>query len=273
MPLRKSLGFSGKWSLSFKAKRFFHRLKIIMPFFLLIIIAAGLLFFLQSDFWTIIKVSCFYERGICPSDIYGDLSSLAIGQHLIFVPEKRINAAITDRYPFVKGIKIIKKFPPELQFNLFTREPLAAIVKQLQFSQSEASASADQSWLTGNEYFLVDEEGYILRKDNITDLPLILVQELPSESIGQQVGQKAVLKALEIITGLKLNLFEPEVALVNDFNIEFKLKDKVKVIFSAFDSTDSQINPLQFILSRAKIEGRKIRQIDLRFDKPVVIYD
>jgi len=262
MRLKKSLKSLGKFSFGIKSK-----------VLLIILILIGTVYFLRSDFWAIRKISCFNEAGVCPTDVYSDLSSLAIGKHLIFVSTKWLKATIIEHYPFLKKVNITKKIPPGVQFNLFAREPLAAIVRQLQLDKPEASASADQSWLTGNEYFLVDEDGYILRKDKITNLPLILVQDLPSEPVGQQIGQKAILKALEIILGLKLNLFEPEVARINEFNIEFRLKDKVKVIFSIFESAESQINPLQFILNRAKIEGRKIRQIDLRFDKPVVIYD
>jgi len=45
-----------------------------------------------------------------------------------------------------------------------------------------------------------------------------------------------------------------------------------KVFFSPKGDFSTQVTSLQFILSRTKIEGRRPKSIDLRFEKPVLEY-
>lgn len=53
---------------------------------------------------------------------------------------------------------------------------------------------------------------------------------------------------------------------------EMRLKNGESVIFSLEKDIDEQINSLQMILKRFKIEGRQFEKIDLRFEKPVITY-
>lgn len=54
--------------------------------------------------------------------------------------------------------------------------------------------------------------------------------------------------------------------------IEASLKNGPLVIFTSQKDLESQVTSLQIILERFKIEGRKVRKIDFRFDKPVISY-
>ncbi len=48
------------------------------------------------------------------------------------------------------------------------------------------------------------------------------------------------------------------------------LKDKSKIIISTDKDIPTQIASLQFILARLTMESRRFRELDLRFDKPVI---
>lgn len=50
------------------------------------------------------------------------------------------------------------------------------------------------------------------------------------------------------------------------------LKDGSEVLFSSQKSLSSQISSLQFITSRLTMEGRRFHRLDLRFEKPVVVF-
>lgn len=52
--------------------------------------------------------------------------------------------------------------------------------------------------------------------------------------------------------------------------VEASLSSGVKVIFSLKDNPIDLVTSLQLILSRFRIEGRKVNKIDLRFKNPVV---
>lgn len=45
-----------------------------------------------------------------------------------------------------------------------------------------------------------------------------------------------------------------------------------RILFSKDKEFDVQVDALQIILSRLKIEGKQVSSIDLRFDRPIVIY-
>ena len=49
-----------------------------------------------------------------------------------------------------------------------------------------------------------------------------------------------------------------------------QLKGGKNVIFSTQKGITEQISSLQFILTRLTMEGKLFRQLDLRFDKPVI---
>lgn len=73
---------------------------------------------------------------------------------------------------------------------------------------------------------------------------------------------------------LKLHLFEVEsIGQVKGNNLPVKLKGGVEVNFSPVKERKPQFDSLQSILQQSKIEGRPVRRVDLRFDKPVVVYD
>ncbi|HVF68976.1 MAG TPA: hypothetical protein VNA13_00240 [Xanthomonadales bacterium] len=53
-------------------------------------------------------------------------------------------------------------------------------------------------------------------------------------------------------------------------NLVVNLKNKSKVILSVDKDLPSQIASLQFIVTRLTMEGKAFRELDLRFDKPVI---
>lgn len=126
---------------------------------------------------------------------------------------------------------------------------------------------------TGDDFYVVDDEGVLLAKTKSSDLPLILLKEPVKLEIGEKVKEE-VIQAINFLTSLRFNLFEPKLArIISPQALEVWLKENVVVLFSLKKEAKVQLDSLQLILSRAKIEGKNIRKIDLRFDKPVVNYD
>lgn len=73
---------------------------------------------------------------------------------------------------------------------------------------------------------------------------------------------------------LKLHLFEVEyVEPVTGNTLVVHLKDGVVAVFSPFKKREYQFDSLQFILKQSKINAKPVKRVDLRFDKPVVVYE
>ena len=67
----------------------------------------------------------------------------------------------------------------------------------------------------------------------------------------------------------KLHIDYDSIAKSRDYYI-ITLKNKSEVIISDHKNISDQLSSLQFILTRLTMEGRAFRQLDLRFDKPVM---
>jgi len=76
---------------------------------------------------------------------------------------------------------------------------------------------------------------------------------------------------------IRLGLADPELTLVGEPEITASslvatFSGGLVVIFSTKREPQAQADSLQFIITRAKIEGRSPKRIDLRFNKPVVTF-
>lgn len=78
----------------------------------------------------------------------------------------------------------------------------------------------------------------------------------------------------QLVRNLQLNLLTiDKIEVVNSRQIKVFLADGPLVIFNSQRDQQRQLDSLQFILARTKIDGKRPAKIDLRFDKPVLVYD
>jgi cell division septal protein FtsQ len=57
-----------------------------------------------------------------------------------------------------------------------------------------------------------------------------------------------------------------------DLNYLIKLKDNSEVILDSGKSMDEQLASLQLILSQIKIEGKALKRLDFRYEKPIITF-
>jgi len=221
----------------------------ILAFLLMV---GGIVFWLQSSFWQIKKISCLLNNTDCPDKLLADLMRLSLGKNSFFLSAKKVTLQIKEDYPQLEEVKIKKNLPSGINFFLTTRQPQVAI--------------------NGDKFHLVDEFGVVIeKKDTPGDYPLVFFDPPANLKIGDQFSQPEILKTISVIIGLKLRLIEPKFAkIISDTQIEIQLKDDIQTIFSLKKEVIVQLDSLQLILSRAKIEGRTLGRVDLRFDKPIV---
>lgn len=236
--------------------RVFKTLSLLAGIILFII--AGILF-LKSDFWRVKKVTCQLNSHDCPAELKAALLRLFQTENLLFLSSAKAIEKINKSQLTVTGIKIQRRFPDELVFRLEQRKPQVAI-----------TAEGSQ----GGEYYLVDQEGVLVEKtNNAPDFPLLFLKELPDLAVGNKFEEGVAKDTITILVDLQWRLLKPRLAkIVSEREIEVWLEDDVQVLFSAKKDLKIQLDSLQLIFSRAKIEGEKLKRIDLRFDKPVLTY-
>ena len=169
-------------------------------------------------------------------------------------------------------VKVKKRIPDKLLFELTSRKPVVALAIELSSGLESTASARPQFSLTGI-YYLVDEQGVVVKKvEENQNLPLILFDKDPHFNSGEKINQEEILQTVKIIMGMKLRLLEPKVSLIiNPREIEVWLTNETLVLFNSQKEIENQLDSLQFISSRSKMEGKQVKKIDLRFDKPIIV--
>ena len=213
------------------------------------------------------------------------------GHNILFLNENVLEKKIIDKYPCVGSIKFVRQFPKQIAIKVNGRNPLAQIVsfnpsKSSFLGDLEASPSSSTALLDWNfpevspENLLVDANGVVFGDNGSFKLPIIFWPE-ENLKIGQRLDGNIfnnISKVFSKMNSLNLNentastsaTFENFQAKVVDNSLLIKVKPKL--IFSLEKDILRQLASLQLILQKAKIDGKVIEVVDLRFDKPVVVY-
>ena len=207
----------------------------------------------RLDLLKVQRISCQINDTNCPGEIWTDLMALSLGKNIFSFPIESISLQIKNSYPQIDKIKIKKNLPSRVDFNLTSRQPQVAI--------------------SGEKFHLVDFQGVVIEKSETSgEYPLIFLEPEMNLKVGEKFNQKEVLETIEAIVGLRLRLIEPKLAKIISFSsVDIWLKDDTQLIISLKKEISSQLDSLQLIYQRAKIEGKKLKQIDVRFDKPIII--
>ncbi|MFH0979859.1 MAG: hypothetical protein V1803_02855 [Candidatus Roizmanbacteria bacterium] len=178
--------------------------------------------------------------------------------NLIFVSEKEVKEIIIKKNPSVDKVEIEKKYPGTLVLKINIEKPIVNLI-------------------TSQGYFHLSSQGEILSKSKTLDnkIPIInYYQKLNFQSY--QAGDflsfkdiKSTLYLIKEVNNLNIDIDNVDINGVN--MILFKIGDK-KIIFSSEKDTELQLYQLQQIVRQFKVEGKQFKEIDLRFDKPVVRY-
>src|SRR3989344_4785811 len=177
-------------------------------------------------------------------------------QSLFLINDKELSDEIKKKNPYLKSLKIAKKFPSTLVLYPDFYQPMAAL---------EVSVG----------YFILSEDGRILAKtkENNRDLTLVnYYQKLNYYSYS--AGDYLDLIDIQLGTSFLQNLFrlgyEVDILDIADRDmLVFNVGEK-KIIFTAAKDIGLQMYELNQIIRQFKIKGQDFKSIDLRFEKPVV---
>lgn len=229
-----------------------RRFKLLVVSLLLVLGSLGLL---RGNFWVVGGIRCSLSGQVCPAQLWEDLMTASLGKNFIFFPRSTLIQQINLNYPEVDNIEIILVLPRQLFFKL--------------------TASSAQAVVKGEKYFLVNARGLVLKiSDHSGDLPVILMDAVKNVSVGQSFNQKEIISTIEILSSLEARKLHPTMAkIISPQRINIWLNNGTLIAISLQKEADSQLDSLQVILARVKMEGKALGKIDLRFDKPVITYE
>lgn len=180
--------------------------------------------------------------------VSSQIKAAILGQNILTLGESSINNL--SRGP-VEKIFLSKVFPNKVIATVEFRTPL-------------------YSWQTSQGRYLVDSSG--LAYGNAASEQLIEVTDLTSSTgLGEKV-EAAKLGLLTLLTSAAAGQFSVLTASFTGSDLTATLTSGTVVYLSGGADPGQIHQALQLILSKAKIDGRLPRTIDLRYPKPVVTY-
>ena len=154
-------------------------------------------------------------------------------------------------------------------------EKITAIESLLgQIAEVNATVSASPSGIKfEKKELIIDEDGEILEvKTSGNSPPVVLIIEQP-ESSGEII-KPTVIKDIAILVNnlANTNFNTGELVILKDKTYVLSQNEDPIFIFNGRRDLAEQVHSLQLMLDRFTIDGVKPKKIDLRFNKPVVVF-
>ncbi len=171
--------------------------------------------------------------------------------NLITFSGKNFTGILRSKYKCVDTVYYEKKFP-SLKIQVHSKLPLAKIdgvnfVINANLQAEEGTASAT--------------------------VPTLYTSEQQALKAGQAVKGAETIFALNIIKSLKDSDFVvSNVRVLDAQNIVAYNPQNAIAVFSSWIELSRQLSSLQSVLAKSRIDATKIAKIDLRFDKPVIVF-
>lgn len=204
-----------------------------------------------------------------------------LSQNILLFDQQKIRQLWLEQYPCIGQVFFHRRFFNQLIVDVHPRIPFIQVagynpkplpsLSNIEASSSTGTALFDWSFpvATSGGILVADQHGVIITAGQQSNLPLLYYPESELQ-VGQQLDPKLFSAIVLIIE--KMNSLASPVSQLRFDGKSLLLQTQQKVVLSFPDEINRQLASLQLILSKAKIDGKAMDKIDLRFDKPVVIY-
>ena len=220
-------------------------------FIAVLIVLVSIIFIFLPRFIFIEKIYCKTQYGPCRQSLNEKLD-LWNGKNLSEV--KKGVSDYLSKDLLVSKYSIRFMFPNMIVVNLIEKAPRYALTN-----------------VGRNDYFLVDKNGYIVEVSSFTNLPVLIVDNLPK--VGEVVEEN-ILFALNIISDI-YSLYQISYGEIKNNDLYIKMPGEILAIFPLRGDRKVLVGSLQMIFyklntSREEFKIENIKEIDLRFKNPII---
>lgn len=166
-----------------------------------------------------------------------------------------LESKLENNFQGAKSVTVKKKLPNKLTIVVSERVPLAVVTNE-----------------TKEDYFIVDEEGYVLGivDPSTTNLPQITYSG--DLRVGKFIDPLLIPLYLDLLNSLDTVQLKASTVSINDNSIDFFLKGNIAVLIGKNKNMNKSVKIISELLKQLKLEGKNVTKIDLRYDKVIVEY-
>ncbi|EKD57222.1 MAG: hypothetical protein ACD_57C00376G0002 [uncultured bacterium] len=222
----------------------------IFKFSLVLLFIASLVFIvLYAPLFKLRKVDIPNQSCLTSQNV---LDTIGSSQNMLFISPAKLADALKSKYSCIGKIEITKNYPSRLQLDVQAKEPVVKI---------EGTSLA------------VTEDGYIVEDVKDAERPILFPPPNVKMASGEKVTDLTVAFAIHLAAQLLKSDFLPaNIRIISPQEIAVYNQQSAVAIFTAKEEVTNQVDSLQQVISKSKIDSAKIAKIDLRFDKPVISY-
>lgn len=178
----------------------------------------------------------------------------ALGHNIFKFNTNSLEAKLANNLLGAKSYQVQKDLPNTLDIMVNERIPIAIIHKD------------------SDEYFLVDEDGYVLGYTDPEDGSLPRIKYDKDVRVGQFIDKNLVPIYLELT-----DLFKEQEVPVSSMSFSAKyvhlfLVNDTQVLIGNQKNKLEALKTTAALLKEAELEDKEIRTIDLRYDKVIVLF-
>lgn len=251
--------------------------------FLAVIILVGGWTYLAQHF-SIKQVNLKTEHLICNSE--GEIQKVINlkGKSIFSLNTTQLRQQLKSKFTCIQDVIVTKQYPATVSVMVNGRLPVAILGQVvnaddlLSYPTLEATASSHAAllnWQTQtdpNKFYYVDSTGLMFTQAN-GDLQLEkFYLDGSVVDLNQKIDPVILKSALLVIMQLRkdeFNILNTRIDRVNNLLVN---GDATKLIFSLNRDVERQIASLHLIWQKAKMDSKQVVSLDLRFDRPVVVY-
>jgi len=227
--------------------------KIFLLGLLLGSITYGVYYFKKSPFFKIRNIQV-YGGGVYvnENDVYKMAEKILDGRNILAIKSYDVEVDIKKNFLGAKEIFIEKDLPDSIKIKIEERVPLAVV--------------------KNNEEYLVDEDGYVLGlASERIDLPRLKYSE--EVKIGDFISKDIIPASSEIIKYASQE--EVDVSSVSFYPkyAHLYVDGSINVFINNESNKLLGMKVLKRLIEEARVLDRKLKKIDLRYDKVIVLYE
>lgn len=267
-------------------------LKIVIFLLLVLFLVVAFLFYKFEGF-KIKEVRVKGDYNLCADESGLIKQANLISTNLILLDKLKLTDKLRSKYSCLRAVSIKRIFPNSVEISLTQSQPVALVkvilkpLPDLQLKEASPSSRAASLNFSINDgsvsgTYIIDDKGLpVSRSDQNSSQLQVIYLETDEDLTSKNFPANSARISLAIINELK-KISEPVLSAKIDDD-QLLITSNEKIIFSLSGDYSREIASLQLILREAKMNQsfaseklnskmKKIEMIDLRFDKPVVVY-
>ena len=199
-----------------------------------------------------VKSAAFSKNQSCLADSKQLQGFGVFGKNIFLLDSQKLTKDLKDNFACIDTISAKKVYPSQIDLDIKSQQAVAKI------EGTDIALTAD---------------GLVVKNTPNLQIPTIFLTQSQSAQTFGKITDKNTLSALNIAANLLKSDFTPQnIRVLDQGDVAVYGNYAIVAIFTQAKNTNLQLDSLQSILARSKIDAAKIAKTDLRFDKPIVIY-